>query len=73
MHKKIKHIYFLLFLFIFLNTYNMVRAQNVETLRGTEITSISGRKYYPAVKRILDAWKEIQINNFYSLLSSQGI
>ncbi|MDD5773100.1 MAG: phospholipase D-like domain-containing protein [bacterium] len=54
MCKNTKQIFIILFLLISIITSNSIRAQNVEPLREAEITNISGRKYYPAVKEILD-------------------
>lgn len=51
---KYNRFYFLFLLFIFLITYNIVRAQNLEPLREPEITNFSGRKYYPTVKEAID-------------------
>ncbi|MDD5771930.1 MAG: phospholipase D-like domain-containing protein [bacterium] len=51
---RYKQLYFILILFISIIESNIIRAQNVEPLWEPEITNISSRKYYPAVKEVLD-------------------
>lgn len=57
-NKSPSQIYLILIILIFLIPYNVVKAQNIDSLRGPDVVDISGRKYYSAVKVALDNAKE---------------